>query len=105
MDDEDEVLLALADELGNFVHYVGGAAHATAQVRPGLGTGSQCGDQKPGVELKKSLFSGLINLPLTCVLLALLWRRPVRAADETRRGLNPTAQQTHYASGRDIHVS
>ena len=34
MDDEDEVLLALADELGNFVHYVGGAAHATALLQP-----------------------------------------------------------------------
>ena len=34
MDDEDEVLLALADELGNFVSYVGGPAHATSLLLP-----------------------------------------------------------------------
>jgi serine/threonine-protein phosphatase 2A regulatory subunit A len=28
IDDEDEVLLALAEELGNFVEYVGGKDHA-----------------------------------------------------------------------------
>ena len=34
IDDEDEVLLALAEELGNFVAYVGGAAHANALLPP-----------------------------------------------------------------------
>ena len=34
IDDEDEVLLALADELGNFVSYVGGPAHATSLLLP-----------------------------------------------------------------------
>lgn len=28
MDDDDEVLLAMADELGGFVQYVGGPEHA-----------------------------------------------------------------------------
>ena len=34
IDDEDEVLLALAEELGNFVDYVGGTAHATSLLAP-----------------------------------------------------------------------
>jgi serine/threonine-protein phosphatase 2A regulatory subunit A len=34
IDDEDEVLLALADELGNMVDYVGGPAHAHLLLRP-----------------------------------------------------------------------
>lgn len=34
IDDEDEVLIALADELGNFVEYVGGPHHATALLQP-----------------------------------------------------------------------
>jgi len=34
IDDEDEVLLALAEELGNFVEYVGGSAHASALLTP-----------------------------------------------------------------------
>ena len=34
IDDEDEVLLALAEELGNFVDYVGGTAYATSLLAP-----------------------------------------------------------------------
>lgn len=34
IDDEDEVLLALAEELGNFVEYVGGAAYASTLLTP-----------------------------------------------------------------------
>ena len=34
IDDEDEVLLALAEELGNFVEYVGGPAHANVLLMP-----------------------------------------------------------------------
>merc|ERR1719408_1220005 len=34
IDDEDEVLLALAEELGNFVDYVGGTAHAISLLTP-----------------------------------------------------------------------
>ena len=34
MDDEDEVLRALADELGNFVEYVGGANYAASLLVP-----------------------------------------------------------------------
>ncbi len=34
MDDEDEVLLALAEELGNFVEYVGGPEHAVCLLAP-----------------------------------------------------------------------
>ena len=34
IDDEDEVLLALAEELGNFVEYVGGPAHANVLLTP-----------------------------------------------------------------------
>ena len=34
IDDEDEVLLALAEELGNFVEYVGGSAHASSLLTP-----------------------------------------------------------------------
>ena len=33
-DDEDEVLLAMAEELGNFVPYVGGPAHAHCLLPP-----------------------------------------------------------------------
>lgn len=34
MDDEDEVLLALSEELGNFVDYVGGPEHAGVLLGP-----------------------------------------------------------------------
>ena len=34
IDDEDEVLIALADELGNFVEYVGGPPHAASLLTP-----------------------------------------------------------------------
>ena len=34
IDDEDEVLLALADELGNFVDYVGGPEQSTSLLLP-----------------------------------------------------------------------
>mmetsp|Transcript_51669 Transcript_51669/g.124265 ORF Transcript_51669/g.124265 Transcript_51669/m.124265 type:complete len:582 (-) Transcript_51669:224-1969(-) len=34
IDDEDEVLIALADELGNFVEYVGGPPHAATLLQP-----------------------------------------------------------------------
>src|SRR5690606_29919383 len=34
VDDEDEVLLALADEMGKFVEYVGGPEHAHCLLRP-----------------------------------------------------------------------
>ena len=34
IDDEDDVLLALAEELGNFIEYVGGPAHATSLLTP-----------------------------------------------------------------------
>jgi serine/threonine-protein phosphatase 2A regulatory subunit A len=34
MDDEDEVLFALAEELGNLVEYIGGAQHAHALLNP-----------------------------------------------------------------------
>lgn len=34
MDDEDEVLLALSEELGSFVEYVGGAEFAGALLGP-----------------------------------------------------------------------
>merc|ERR1719265_735405 len=34
IDDEDEVLLALAEELGNFVEYVGGPPHAATLLQP-----------------------------------------------------------------------
>lgn len=33
-DDEDEVLLAMAEQLGNFVPYVGGPAHAHVILQP-----------------------------------------------------------------------
>lgn len=34
IDDDDEVLLALAEELGNFVDYVGGPDHAHILIQP-----------------------------------------------------------------------
>jgi serine/threonine-protein phosphatase 2A regulatory subunit A len=34
VDDEDEVLLAIAEELGNFVEYVGGPEHAITLLGP-----------------------------------------------------------------------
>lgn len=34
MDDEEEVLLALAEVLGNFLDYVGGSAHALHLIKP-----------------------------------------------------------------------
>jgi serine/threonine-protein phosphatase 2A regulatory subunit A len=34
LDDEDEVLLALAEGLGNFVEYVGGANYAHILIHP-----------------------------------------------------------------------
>lgn len=34
MEDEDEVLIALADELGNFVEYVGGGQYAQVLLNP-----------------------------------------------------------------------
>ena len=34
MEDEDEVLLVLGEELGNFVEYVGGAEHAHVLLAP-----------------------------------------------------------------------
>lgn len=34
MDDEEEVLLALAETLGGFVEYVGGPAHAVSVLKP-----------------------------------------------------------------------
>lgn len=34
MDDEEEVLLSLAEVLGNFLEYVGGPAHAIHIMKP-----------------------------------------------------------------------
>jgi serine/threonine-protein phosphatase 2A regulatory subunit A len=34
MEDEDEVLVALAEELGNFEEYVGGSQHAQVLLAP-----------------------------------------------------------------------
>ena len=34
MDDEEEVLLSLAEVLGNFLDYVGGPAHALHLIKP-----------------------------------------------------------------------